>query len=149
MRTLMLSAFAAAFFTFAPAPAAACETYDQILADARAVRTEAEEVKLLLKHKAAGQVVLQQRLDVIGQHARALKVAVDRVDTTAFTSRQMAAVERVRVTAETILVMLDNKSTMLARPDGLTKQRGLLRAKADAIAARATIVEKQLQQLRG
>lgn len=149
MRTLMLSAFAAAFFTFAPAPAAACETYDQILADARAVRTEAEEVKLLLKHKAAGQVVLQQRLDVIGQHARALKDAVDRVDTTAFTSRQMAAVERVRVTAETILVMLDNKSTMLARPDGLTKQRGLLRAKADAIAARATIVEKQLQQLRG
>ncbi len=149
MRTLMLSAFAAAFFTFAPAPAAACETYDQILADARAVRTEAEEVKLLLKHKAAGQVVLQQRLDVIGQHARALKVAVDRVDTTAFTSRQMAAVERVRVTAETILVMLDNKSTMLAGPDGLTKQRGLLRAKADAIAARATIVEKQLQQLRG
>ena len=149
MRTLMLSAFAAAFFTFAPAPAAACETYDQILADARAVRTEAEEVKLLLKHKAAGQVVLQQRLDVIGQHARALKVAVDRVDTTAFTSRQMAAVERVRVTAETILVMLDNKSAMLAGPDGLTKQRGLLRAKADAIAARATIVEKQLQQLRG
>lgn len=149
MRTLMLSAFAAAFFTFAPAPAAACETYDQILADARAVRTEAEEVKLLLKHKAAGQVVLQQRLDVIGQHARALKDAVDRVDTTAFTSRQMAAVERVRVTAETILVMLDNKSTMLAGPDGLTKQRGLLRAKADAIAARATIVEKQLQQLRG
>ena len=42
MRTLMLSAFAAAFFTFAPAPAAASDTYDQILADARAVRTEAE-----------------------------------------------------------------------------------------------------------
>lgn len=149
MRTLMLSVFAAAFFTFASAPAAASDTYDQILADARAVRTEAEEVKLLLKHKAADQAALQQRLDVIGQHARALKDAVDRVDTATFTSKQMAAVERARGTAETILVMLNNKSALLAGPDGLTKQRGLLRAKADAIATRATIVEKQLQQLRG
>ena len=40
-------------------------------------------------------------------------------------------------------------AALLAGPDGLTKQRGLLRAKADAIATRATIVEKQLQQLRG
>lgn len=148
MRTLMLSALAATVIAFAPAPAAASD-YDQILTDARAVRTEAEEVKLLLKHKAAEQAVLQQRLDVIGQHARSLKDAVDRIDTTSFTSKQMAALERARTTAETLLVILNNKAAILASPDGLAKQRGLLKAKADGIAARATTVEKQLQQLRG
>ncbi|MFN7979302.1 MAG: hypothetical protein U0P30_14290 [Vicinamibacterales bacterium] len=148
MRTLMLSALAATFFALAPAPAAASD-YDQILADARAVRTEAEEVKLLLKHKAAEQVVLQQRLDVIGQHARSLKDAVDRIDTASFTSKQMAALERARVTADTLLVILNNKAAILATPDGLAKQRGLLRAKAEGIVARAATVEKQLQQLRG
>lgn len=147
MRTLMLTALAAAYLTFAPAPAAAGD-YDQILADARAVRTEAEEVRLLLKHKAADQVVLQQRLDVIGQHARSLKDAVHALDTTGLSSRQMAALEKARTTAETLLVMLDNKVALLSAPDGLSKQRGLLRAKAEGIATRAGIVEKQLQQLR-
>jgi hypothetical protein len=142
MRTLMLSALAATVIAFAPAPAAASD-YDQILADARAVRSEAEEVKLLLKHKAA------ERLDVIGQHARSLKDAVDRIDTASFTSKQMAALARARTTAETLLVILNNKAAILATPDGLAKQRGLLKAKADGIAARATTVEKQLQQLRG
>jgi len=53
-----------------------------------------------------------------------------------------------RAATDTLLVLLSNKATMLADTDGATRQRSLLRAKADGIAKRAGIIEKQMARLR-
>lgn len=150
MRTPILTALAAAVLVSAPA-LAATPAIDQVVADAQKVREEAEDVKLLLKHRAADQAVLLQRLGVIEAHAKSLKSALATVRTseTGLTSKQVEAIERAHSAAETLLILLANKTAILADPATIDKQRRLLRAKADGIAQRAMLVERQMERLRG
>jgi hypothetical protein len=151
MRTLAVTSLTAvALLAAAPPSVAASPSIDQIVADAQKVRIEAREVKALLKDRAADPVVVQQRLTVIEAHAQSLKsaIAAMRASDTSLTSTQVAALERAQAAAETLLVLLDNKSTMVADAAEFQRKRGLLRAKADGIAQRAEIVEKQMAVLR-
>lgn len=152
MRTAILRIAAIALVAAAPAAAAASTpAIEQIVAEAQKVRGEAEEVKLLLKHKAADQAAVQQRLGVLETHAKALKAAIAdvRATQTSLSSKQVEALERAQSAADTLLVLLTNKAAILADVTRFEKDRGLLRAKADGIAQRAILVEKQMERLRG
>jgi hypothetical protein len=152
MRTLMLTSLVLGSTLAAPPLALADPaTYGQVVLAAQKVREEAKEVKLLLRHRAADQAVLQQRLSIIESHAQSLKTAIGEVKVADahLTSKQLEALERAKSAAETLLVLLNNKATIIADATKLEKQRGLLQAKADGIAQRALIVEKQMERLRG
>lgn len=149
MRHLMMTMGLALGMLVSSASANTVATFDQIAAEAQKVRVEAQEVKQLLKAKKPDFALVQQRLDALETHAQALRQSMSAVDAAAaMTPAQTAALERARAATDTLLVMLDNKATMLADAEAATRQRGLLRAKADGIAKRAGIVEKQMAQLR-
>ena len=67
----------------------------------------------------------------------------------ALDSAQVAALERARVSADTLAALLQNKVSIAADATKLQKDRKLLMAKADGIAERALRVEQQMERLRG
>ncbi len=153
MRLMMLSVLAATLAAV-PAPAAAADTrsaFDQIIADAQRVRQEAMDVKQLLRSRDAEQAVVLQRVSVLESHAQALKASISQLDAgeAGLNSTQLAAVERARAATETLLILLQNKTAMLADAETLARQRSLLRAKADGIVVRARLVEQQMARARG
>lgn len=153
MRFMMLSVLAATLAA-APAPAAAADArsaFDQIIADAQRVRQEAQDVKQLLRSRDADQAVVLQRVSVLETHAQALKASISSLNAAeaGLTSTQLAAVERARAATDTLLILLQNKTAMLADAEQMERQRGLLRAKADGIVARAKMVEQEMARARG
>lgn len=152
MRFMMLSILAATLAA-APVPAAAASrsAFDQIIADAQRVRQEAQDVKQLLRSRDADQAVVLQRVSVLETHAQALKASISSLNAAeaGLTSTQLAAVERARAATDTLLILLQNKTTMLADAETLERQRRLLRAKAEGIVARAKMVEQQMARARG
>lgn len=152
MRLMMLSVLAATLAAV-PAPAAADtrSAFDQIIADAQRVRQEALDVKQLLRSRDAEQAVVLQRVSVLESHAQALKASISQLDAgeAGLNSTQLAAVERARAATETLLILLQNKTAMLADAETLARQRSLLRAKADGIVVRARLVEQQMARARG
>ena len=152
MRFMMLTVLAATLAA-APAPAAAesRSAFDQIIADAQRVRQEAQDVKQLLRSRDADQAVELQRVSVLETHAQALKASIGSLNAAeaGLTSTQMAAVERARAATDTLLVLLQNKTAMLADAEQMARQRSLLRAKAEGIVARARMVEQQMARARG
>lgn len=152
MRLMMLAVMAATLAT-APVPAAAADArtaFDQIIADAQRVRQEAQDVKQLLRSRDAGQALVLERVGVLETHARALKESIGSLNAAAgLDSTQLAAVERARLATESLLVLLENKRTLIADAQRMQRQRGLLRDKATAIVARARLVEQQMARARG
>ena len=152
MRFMMLSVLAATLAA-APAPAAAefRSAFDQIIADAQRVRQEAQDVKQLLRSRTADQAVVLQRVSVLDTHAQALKASISALDASGagLNATQRAAVERARGATETLLILLQNKTALLADAAQMDRQRGLLRAKAEGIVARARLVEQQMSRARG
>lgn len=153
MRFMMLSVLAATLAA-APAPAAAADArpaFDQIIADAQRVRQEAQDVKQLLRSRDADQAVVLQRVSVLETHAQALKTSLATLNPAdaGLNATQMAAVERARAATETLLILLQNKTALLADAEPLDRQRSLLRAKAQGIVARARMVEEQMARARG
>jgi hypothetical protein len=152
MRFMMLSVLAATLAA-APVPAAAesRSAFDQIIADAQRVRQEAQDVKQLLRSRDADQAIVLQRVSVLETHAQALKASIGSLNAAeaGLTSTQLAAVERARAATDTLLILLQNKTAMLADAEKLERQRGLLRAKAEGIVARAKMVEQQMTRARG
>jgi hypothetical protein len=151
MRHLLTSVVALALVTAPVAAASADPAFDRVIADARNVRLEAAEVKQLLGNRAAHQAVVLQRLSVLAMHAAALDANLDAIDPTVtpLTLAEGAALERARAATDTLLVLLENKTALIEDFDRMQRQRGLLRAKADAIVARARIVEQQIGLLLG
>jgi hypothetical protein len=150
MRHLMMTMGVALGMMVSSASAETRATFDQIAADAQRVRVEAQEVRQLLRSGQPDFALVQQRLQTLERHAQALRQSMDGLDASAVetSDRHKAALERARAATETLLVILNNKATMLADTDSAARQRSLLRAKADGIAKRAGIVEKQMAQLR-
>ncbi|MGE0815539.1 MAG: hypothetical protein AB7O93_19545 [Vicinamibacterales bacterium] len=152
MHTSILRVLAAAAFIAAvPMAGAASTAIDQVVADAQKVRAEAQDVKQLLKPRSADPAAVQERLTVIEAHAQSLRAAIAgvRASETALTAKQLAALERADMAAETLVVMLANKAAIVADSTRFDKERRLLRAKADGIAQRAALVEKQMEHVRG
>jgi len=154
MRNLMMTGLAlTVMLSSAPAAAAATDTratVDQIVSDAQKVRAEALDIKQLLRASRPDLEQVQQRLATLTTHADALRQAMDGFDADGadLTDAQRAALDRARAATGALGALLANKTTMIAGADAATKNRNLLRAKADAIAKRATIVEQQVMQLR-
>lgn len=150
MRALHMFCLLFAFTLTAPAAwASNSDAYDRVTADAERVRIAAREVKQLLKDRDADLAAVQQHLDVLDTHAQSLKAALESVDATSLTVAQHAALKRARSAADILLVVLANKSAILADAERAGQQRGLLRGKAEAIAKRAEIVGRQVSILRG
>jgi hypothetical protein len=152
MRFMMLT-IVAATLAAAPVPAAAesRSAFDQIIADAQRVRLEAQDVKQLLRSRDADQAVVLQRVSVLETHAQALKASIGSLDAAeaGLNSTQLAAVERARAATDTLLILLQNKTAMLADAEQMARQRSLLRAKAEGIVFRARLVEQQMARARG
>ena len=153
MRFMMLTVLTATLAAV-PAPAAAADArpaFDQVIADAQRVRQEAQDVKQLLRSRDADQAVVLQRVSVLEGHAQTLKASISALDTAGagLTATQMAAVERARGATETLLILLQNKTALLADAAQMDRQRGLLRAKAEGIVARARMVEQHISRARG
>jgi hypothetical protein len=150
MRHLMMTMGVALGLMVSGAAADTRASFDQIAADAQRVRVEAQEVKQLLRAGKPDFALVQQRLQTLDTHAQALRQSMDGVDASAadLTAPRKAALDRARAATDTLMVLLSNKTTMLADTDNAARQRSLLRAKADGIAKRAGIVEKQMARLR-
>lgn len=152
MRTLTLTLLTAGLLWATP-PAAIADTrgsFDQVVADAQKIRTEALDVKRLLKDKAADPTAVAQRVAMLEEHAKSLKAALASLqgDQT-LTPSQRAAVDRAMGATEPMIVLLNNKLSLLADADKAAKQRTLLRGKADGIAKRAQMVERQITAVIG
>lgn len=152
MRTLTITLLTAGLL-WATAPAAVAETrgsFDQVVADAQTIRTEALDVKRLLKDKSADPTAVAQRVATLEAHAKSLKTALAYLqgDQT-LTPSQRAAVDKAMAATEPMIVILNNKLSLLADAEKAAKQRGLLRDKADGIAKRAQMVERQITAVIG
>lgn len=152
MRTATMTLLTAGLlWAFAPAALAASGgSFDQVVADAQTIRSEALAVKRLLKDKQADPAVIAQRMSTLEGRAKSLETGLGRLhaDQT-LTPAQRAAVDRARAATETMAVILTNKLALLADADTAARQRGLLRGKADGIARRAQIVERQITAVTG
>lgn len=124
---------------------------DQIVVEAQRVRAEAREVSQLLRAKRPDFTLVNQRVDTLHAHARALTQSLESFETDAAGLRptQAEALDRARTAGALLSVMLSNKTSMLSDVETAGRQRSLLRAKAEGIARRAAIVEAQLARVRG
>lgn len=155
MTTQRLTAFALGVL-LAAAPLAAfgadtTTTLEQIVTDAGRVRSEAQEMRQLLRAKAPDFALVQQRLTTLDSHATALKRSLDAFEASgeAMTPMQRAAFDRARAATDTLHVLLSHKTTMLADTAVAMRNRGLLRAQADGIARRADMVQQHILRVRG
>lgn len=124
---------------------------DQLATQAQSVRREAEDVRRLLADRKTDLVVVMQRVAMLESHAQALKdamAAASPSDTTQALAEQ-ASWQRARAATDTLLIMLANKSQLLADAERARRERGLLRAKAAGIAQRAALVEAHVARVRG
>lgn len=150
MRHLMMTMGVALGMMVSGASADTRASFDQIAADAQRVRVEAQEMKQLLRSGKPDFALVQQRLQTLDTHAQALRQSMDGVEASdaEMTAPHKDALKRARAATDTLMAMLSNKATLLADTDSAARQRSLLRAKADGIAKRAGIVEKQMARLR-
>jgi hypothetical protein len=124
------------------------DALDRIAASAQHVRQEAEGVRRLLGDRKTDMQTVSQRVAALESHARSLKDAVDSAEADGVTADQ-ATWERTRAATASLLALLSNKSRLLADADRARQERGLLKAKAEAIAIRASMVEQDVSRLRG
>lgn len=126
------------------------ETFDQVMTNAERVYTEARDVHQMLRRKADMAAVVE-RTSALEGHVRSLKTSIEQIDEASLTltPSQQEALARARVATSALMAMLANKTSLLADQQQAARQRGLLRAKADAIAKRADIVRKQMTMARG
>jgi ribosome-binding ATPase YchF (GTP1/OBG family) len=141
---------AGATLSIATGALASTEALDRIATHAQDVRREAENVRRLLNDRKADVTVVTERLAVLDTHAQALKDAME----AAMTDATVTAVEptswaRARAATDSLLAIVANKSRLLADTERADRDRGLLRAKADAIAKRAAMVEQHVSRARG
>lgn len=152
MRTLTLTLLTAGLLWATP-PAAFADargSFDQAVADAQKIRTEALDVKRLLKDKSSDPTAVAERMATLEAHATSLKAAlVSLQGDQTLTPSQRAAVDKAMAATEPMIVILNNKLSLLADADKAAKQRTLLRGKADGIAKRAQMVERQIAAVIG
>lgn len=154
MTKLALTLFTAfAFTAWSPSTAAADPraALDQVLADAARVRIEAMQLADLLRDRRPDYAQVVQQFNLVQQHAAGLREAIRAVDVEAVSlvAADRSALERARVATDAMLALLENKARLLEDAEAAAKQRGLIRAKARGVVARAQLVEEQVSMVRG
>lgn len=148
---MLTSAFVLATLTLASAVSASASSVDQITTQAREVRAEARTIKALLQLKQPDFSVIRQRLDGLDAQGKALgeMLAALDADGASLTPAQRAAVQQSKLAVDAMKVILANKSTLLADEAQALKNRSLLRAKAEAVAKRAEMIDRNVSKARG
>lgn len=148
---MLTSAFVLATLTLASAVSASASSVDQITTQAREVRAEARTIKALLQLKQPDFSVIRQRLDGLDAQGKALgeTLAALDADGASLTPAQRAAVQQSKLAVDAMKVILANKSTLLADEAQALKNRSLLRAKAEAVAKRAEMIDRNVSKARG
>lgn len=148
---MLTSAFVLATLTLASAVSASASSVDQITTQAREVRAEARTIKALLQLKQPDFSVIRQRLDGLDAQGKALgeTLAALDADGASLTPAQRAAVQQSKLAVDAMKVILANKSTLLADEAQALKNRSLLRAKAEAVAKRAEMIDRNFSKARG
>lgn len=126
-------------------------TLEQIGSNADRVRIEAQGIHQLLRAKAPDFADVTLRMSTLQTHADALKQSLTVFDVAGarFTDAQGTAFVRAGSTTETLLVLLTNKSRMLADTAGHSRNRISLRAQAEGIVKRAEMVQQAIAKIRG
>jgi hypothetical protein len=152
MRHLTLVVTTLMFTLTAAPPACADEptAIDQLVAAAQIVHADAVEVREMLGTRGVNLVAVLQQVEVL--HARAgvliAAMAAPGVAEAVRTPAQAAALERARVTAGIMQVLIVSKTRLLADVDEAPANRQRLRDKAAGVAGRAALVDAQMAQLR-
>lgn len=152
MKTLLMTGLAMGFVFTAASTAAANtrDAFDRIVANAENIRRDAQDVHRMLRDKKADLMVVAQRVAAIDSQAQTLNsvlAAVARTDSS-LTPAQVAAIDGARTVAMNMAAVLKSKTALLNDGQRAAKERNLLRAKADAVAKRAAMVERQVAPLR-
>lgn len=142
MKRTTLTAIAAALLAL---PVFASSTYDQIAQHAQKTQQEAREIAKLLRSKNADVSSAAGMLDKVEQHAAEVKKMIDETDTSTLSAKQKAEFDRMKMAADVMAVFINNKRALL---QDAGKNRALLRAKAEGIALRASIVEQSAAKLK-
>jgi hypothetical protein len=148
---VLASAFVVLTLGFSSVATAAASSVDQVTSQAREVRAEARAIKALLQMKQPDFSVIRQRLDGLDAQGRALGATLTALeaDGTSLTPAQRVAVQQSKLAVDAMQVILANKSTLLADETQARKHRNLLRAKAEAVAKRAEMVDRNFSKARG
>jgi len=148
---VLASAFVVLTLGFSSVATAAASSVDQVTSQAREVRAEARAIKALLQMKQPDFSVIRQRLDGLDAQGKALGATLTALeaDGTSLTPAQRAAVQQSKLAVDAMQVILANKSTLLADETQARKNRSLLRAKAEAVAKRAEMVDRNFSKARG
>ena len=148
---MLTSAFVLVTLTLASAVSASASSVDQVTTQAREVRAEARAIKALLQMKQPDFSVIRQRLDGLDAQGKALgeTLAALDADGSSLTPAQRAAVQQSKLAVDAMKVILANKSTLLADEAQALRNRSLLRAKAEAVAKRAEMVDRNFSKARG
>jgi hypothetical protein len=148
---MLTSAFVLVTLTLASAVSASASSVDQVTTQAREVRAEARAIKALLQMKQPDFSVIRHRLDGLDAQGKALgeTLAALDADGSSLTPAQRAAVQQSKLAVDAMKVILANKSTLLADEAQALKNRSLLRAKAEAVAKRAEMVDRNFSKARG
>lgn len=148
---VLAAAFVLVTLTLVPAAPAAASSVDQVATQAREVRAEARAIKALLQMKQPDFSLIRQRLDGLDAQGKALgaTLAALEADGTSLTPAQRAAVQQSKLAVDAMQVILANKSTLLADESQALRNRSLLRAKAEAVAKRAEMIDRNFSKARG
>lgn len=121
---------------------------DQLVSDAAQARTEAQAIRTLLKAKTPDLAQVRENIQTLRQHVDQLRQHADAIQpaTYALNARQLAEVERLQKTAGVLQVFVTRKEQLLEQTDD--RSRRTLRATADGVARRATLVERAVSVIR-
>ena len=149
-KSLVLS-IAAFVIAVAPAfanlnPDAAAQL-DQIVAAAKTIQTDAQDVSALLRAKTPNFDRIGEKMQVMSQHSTELNRLIENLDSANLdmTATQRAEFNRMKELAQLVNIFVANKSDMLSAQ---RRERGVLRAKADGIAKRANLLQQAAERIR-
>jgi ABC-type transporter Mla subunit MlaD len=151
-RKSLLLSIAALAITVAPASANlkphAAAQLDQIVAAAKTIQTDAQDVSTLLRAKTPNFDRVSEKMQVMGEHSTELNRLIEQLEAanTEATPAQRAEFDRMKELAQLVNIFVANKSDLLSAP---RRERNVLRAKADGIAKRAGLLQQSAQRVRG
>ena len=146
----------------AAVPAYANETHDtsslsslkgpvieQVVSEAKKAQLEAREIADLLKRRRPDMARLESKLQYLAQHSSRLNELIASIDAAAWqlNPSQAAEFERMKQASQILNIFVDNKQKLL-QSGQISKNRGLLRAKAEGIAKRAEFVQVSALRVR-
>ena len=153
MKTWFITSIAMGFALVLTPSAMAADraAVDLVISRAETIRLDAADLRRVLGDKKSDLAVVTERVAALESKAQALQDAFAALNSgdAALSPDQIASIDRARVATDNLSALLKAQTELLRDTDRAMRERKLLRAKADAIAKRASIVEHQMAPLRG